>query len=312
MSRTAPVFLVAAERSGSTMMRLMLAHHPRIAFAGEFDFLVDAISPDGKFLKRDAFVRAAEANRVFRHQQLTIPQTGNFAEIARNFMAQVQASKADASIRGAMLHRHFDRILWLWPDARFIHLVRDGRDVALSTIAMGWAGNMWQGIRNWVDVETLWQRLSQKLPPDRQISVKYEALVSDPHSELRRITDFLGLDFDPAMLDYPLHSTYNAPFTSSIGRWRKAAIAHVQAAEHRGARWLLQNGYLLSGTLRPPSAVRRLALRLQDRRAIAAHRRAMLGNGLWLKMAIVKRIGSQKAKARIDRLQDEIIEATLK
>jgi len=312
MPEAPPIFLVAAERSGSTMLRLMLTQHHDLAFAGEFDFLIDGISPEGRFLKRAAFMRAIELDRVFLHHGLTIPPDVNFVGIARSFLDQIGTAKPGARLVGATLHRNFDRILWLWPDAKFVHLVRDGRDVALSAMAMGWAGNMWQAIRKWVEVETLWRRMAIKLPAARQITIKYEMLVADPERELTRITDFLGVGFDQAMLDYPRHSTYGAPFTSSIGRWKKADMSSVQAAEHRAAGSLLQNGYVLSGSVRAPSLIRRLALRIQDRNAIAAHRRAMLGDRLWLKSILLQRFGTQKARADIARIENEIIDRSLK
>lgn len=44
-----PVFLVGAERSGTTVLRLMLDHHPQIAFNNEFEYAVDLVSDEGKW-----------------------------------------------------------------------------------------------------------------------------------------------------------------------------------------------------------------------------------------------------------------------
>lgn len=298
----APLFLVAAPRSGAEALRQMLAQHPAIAMAPAFDFLVEAISPEGRFMKRDAFLRSVEYNIRFKRLGLTVPQGVGFIGIAHSLLEQVAATKPGAPIVGAVLQHDFDRILWLWPDARFIHLVRDGRDVAQAAVTARRAGNLWHGIADWVDAEILWDRMSHKLPPDRQLSLRYEVLAGDTEYELRRICAYLGLSFEPAMLR-PAETLQR----ESMGRWRKADIAELSAAEHRAARWLLQSGYFLSATVRPPAILRRMALNLQNKLALANHRREMLGTGPWLKSAYTARFGRKKAKARLKREQAELL-----
>jgi len=81
----------------------------------------------------------------------------------------------------------------------------------------------------------------------------------------------------------------------------------AMAKEHRAARWLLQNGYFLSGTVRAPSILRRAGLSLTNSLAIANHQRRMLGTGSWVKGGYVARFGSRKAKARLKRRQAELL-----
>lgn len=300
--RSAPVFLVAPAGSGAEALRQMTAQHPDIVIAPNFDFLVDAISPDGRFMKREAFLRSVEFNTRFRRLGLAIPQGVPFIDIANGLLDQVANAKPGAPVVGLTLQHHFDRILWLWPDARFIHLVRDGRDVAFANVQARRAGNLWHGIADWVEAEQLWDRMSHKLPADRQFTLKYEVLASEPEYELRRLCEYLRVPFHPAMLQ-------NAAVLArdNSGKWRKADIRIISAAEHRAARWLLQNGYFLSGTVRPPSVLRRSFLGVQNSLTIANQRREQLGTGLWLKGAITGKLGSRKAKARVKRRQSEIL-----
>jgi hypothetical protein len=272
----------------------MLDRHPQVAIAGKFEFLIDAISADGRFMKRDAFVRSLSLNGIFQRSGLTIAPGLNFTGIAHDFLDQIAAIK-NAAIRGATVHQHFDRLLWLWPDARFIHLVRDGRDVALSTLPTGRAGTVWRGIRWWVEAEHLWERMEHKLPIERQLTVHYEKLTSEPERELRRICQFLGVAFSPELLRYDASEVHATP----VGKWRDADPADVAAAEYEGARWLLQHGYVLSGRVRPPSLFRATLLRLQDRYRIARYRRNLFGKRLWGRSLYVSRFGSRKAKARL-------------
>lgn len=300
--RPSPVFLVAAPRSGAETLRQMLAQHPAIAMAPDFGFLIEAISPDGRFMKRDAFLRTVEFNIRFKRLGLTVPQGVPFSGIAQSLLEQVAGTKPGASVVGAVLQQHFDRILWLWPDARFIHLVRDGRDVAQATVQAQRAGNLWHGIADWVESEQLWDRMSHKLPAERQFSLRYEVLASDTDYELRRICAFLGLGYDPAMLQ-PSVALRGDP----TGRWRKADLREISAAEHRAARWLLQNGYFLSGTVRPPAILRRTALNLQNKLAVLNQRRELLGTKAWLKGGYTERFGSKKARARLKREEAELL-----
>lgn len=279
--RQSPVFLVSAPQSGAEALRQMLTRHPAIAIAPEFDFLVDAIKPDGRFMKREAFLRSIELDDGFKRLGLTPPVESSLSGIAHGLLDQVASAKSGATVVGFTLGRHFDRILWLWPDARFIHLVRDGRDGAHAMITAGRAGTLWHGIADWVEAETVWDRMAHKLAAERRISVRHEALTSQPEAELRRLTDYLGLPFEPAMLEQR-----GLPIHADAGLWRKTNPAERAAAEHRAARWLLHNGYFLSGTVRPPSALRRVALGARNRMVIASRRRALLGTKAWLKSCL--------------------------
>jgi len=297
-----PIVLMAAPRSCAHLLQRALAGHPVIAFAAPFDFLVDAIRRDGRFMKAEAFARVAERNGAVDRLGLVVPRGPGFADIARHLLGQIASKKPAAHIVGITLQRGADRALWLWPDARFIHFVRDGRDVAAAEVAAGWSGNLWHGIAHWIATEQLWERMANKLPADRQISISFELLRAEPENQLRRICAFLGLAFDPGML-----KAFESPPPSS-GRWRKAPAAELSAAEHAAARGLLQNGYLLSGTVRPPGAFRRILLRANRRAAIAAKRRELFGLRGWLVIAARELFQSNEPRERRIRRESELFE----
>ncbi len=100
----------------------------------------------------------------------------------------------------------------LFPDAVFVHLIRDGRDAATSFLAMpeGVVTRAWAHPRSVADFACQWdtevraaRALGGRLGPQRYLEVRYESLVGDPADELRRICGFAGLPFEPSMLDYP-------------------------------------------------------------------------------------------------------------
>lgn len=297
-----PTFLVSAPYSGAAALRELLNLHPAINIAPPFDFLVEAITPDGRMMKRDAFLRSVEYNSRYKRLGFSVPRGVPMAGIAHGMLDQVIAMKPEAFVQGFTLQHDFDRILWLWPDARFIHLVRDGRDVAVSNVRARRSGTLWHAIADWTEAETLWERMSHKLPPDRQFTLRYEVLASETEYELRRLCDYLQVPFDPAMMEQI--GTFSR---DHAGLWRKADHKEVSAAEHRAARFLLQNSYFLSGTVRPPSIFKRIKLNAMNRWAISSRNRDLLGTGLWIKGILIDRFGSRKAKARMKRRRFDIL-----
>jgi hypothetical protein len=184
---------------------------------------------------------------------------------------------------GATVHIHFDRLLRIWPNARFIHLVRDGRDVARSRVELGWSGNMYTGVQSWIDAERLWEQVSRQIPESRQFELRYEDLVSDAEGELTRICEFLDLPFDPSMLRYDEDSTYSSPDPNLIGQWRRKLSKNaVRLAESRIAEMLVDRGYELSG-LKPLKVgpVLEQWIRIDDRKNRLKARRRLYGTPLF-------------------------------
>jgi hypothetical protein len=167
---------------------------------------------------------------------------------------------------GATVHRHFDRLLSIWPEARFIHIVRDPRDVAPSCVGMGWAGNVWKGVERWLETEFLWERLQPSLSSEQYVEISYEALITNPMPVLKHLCEFIGVPYQAAMLKYPDSTTYEAPDPSRISRWRqKLSQQEIQWVETRTRDLLLKHGYPLSGLLQvTPSATLKLKLRLEN------------------------------------------------
>src|SRR5262245_48875713 len=70
-----PVFLVGSERSGTTLTRLMLDHHPQIAFFFEFEYAVDWMPDSGGWPDLDAYFNSLEMDRTFQMAELTIDRS---------------------------------------------------------------------------------------------------------------------------------------------------------------------------------------------------------------------------------------------
>jgi hypothetical protein len=287
----APVFLVGAERSGTTLLRLMLDGHPRISWPCEFDFALDwpAAKPDAWPELVDFWSRLAESRQA-RSCRLVIRAELDFPLLVRSLRDQL-AARTTKPILGVTVHRHYQRLVQLWPDARFVYLVRDGRDVARSHVEMGWAGNVWAAAPVWREAEREWQRVCAEVPADRRIEIRYEELVRDPRLVLTRLCAFLGVEFAPEMLDYPARSNYEPPDPRMAERWRETLSARELA-------WLEREiGPHLRARAYAPSRVRaawlpaplRLALRVGDRLGRARFRVRRYGARLWAKHQVARR-----------------------
>jgi hypothetical protein len=242
-----PIFLVGSERSGTTLLRLMLDHHPQLAWCNEFEYVVDLVASDGKWPELADYYEWLETHRIFQATKFAIVPDLDYPELVNSFLLQ-KLERTGKPFVGATVHRHFDRLLHIWPDARFIHIIRDGRDVARSYIDMGWAGNVWTGASGWIEAEQLWQELSTTIPPERRTDLIYEDLIADPQKSLTRLCEFIGVPYDPQMLAYPEDTTYDAPNPKLTQQWRrKLSETEIQLAESRMADMLVERGYDLSG-----------------------------------------------------------------
>jgi hypothetical protein len=119
----------------------------------------------------------------------------------------------------------------LFPEARMVHLIRDGRDVARS--AIGWrrwpnlARRLSTGRRHPIPTAALWwerhvrsgREAGEALGPDTYCELRYEALVADPAGEAERLCAFLDLRFDEAMLRFHERRQRSDPGLSAKKAW---------------------------------------------------------------------------------------------
>lgn len=242
-----PVFLVGAERSGTTLLRLMLDNHPGIIWQSEFEFAVDCIDGAGNWPSLEEYYDWLGKDRIFIDTGFAIDKTLSYPELIKSFLSQ-KAAGTNAQIIGATCHRHFDHLLTIWPQARFIHILRDPRDVAKSNIRMAWAGNVWHGADRWIEAEHTWEKLSRQLPTSRQFEFHYEDLIANPPKTLTAICEFLGISYSEDMLDYSESSTYSPPDMDLRQQWKeKLSSKEVRQVEYRVGELLEQKGYQPSG-----------------------------------------------------------------
>jgi sulfotransferase family protein len=224
-----PIFLGGEGRSGTTLLRVMLDAHSAISCGPETHFLVDE-----KLRRYHHHFRGTWWKRAAGYGYTTSDMDDMVRDFVRSWFETYMrrrgkrrwADKTPQTI-------HVLPYMWeLFPTAKFVHLIRDGRDVACSIIPQKWGPN------NVKDAAARWRlcvELGVKHRGDpRYMEVRYEDLVHEPERELRRVLDFVGEPFEPQCLEYwkagsdlaaatesSAEQVARPVYTSSIGRWKK-------------------------------------------------------------------------------------------
>lgn len=247
-------FVVGAGRSGTTLLRLMLAGHSRLHIPPETWF----IEPLVEQLPLTAPLKPAQLDAALRimtgHERwpdmdfpadaLRCQALAMAAPTLGSVIALVYARQAELSgkqrVGGKTPHylAILPQLATLFPAARFIHLIRDGRDVAISWIDAGWNRYHQRGFE-W-RAAMRWREFYQTSPwHDRVLEVRYEALVREPEATLRTICSFLGEVFEPGMLDWQprlaLVPERDRHLHGKLGRGLLREATSVW--RHRLARW---------------------------------------------------------------------------
>ena len=298
--------LYGALRSGTTLFRLLLDHHPEMTCPGERDFMLDYL--DGDRFDRDALAR----DRIFQASGLSLPESSRGVEAFRELLGQELARSGPVLV--LVMHRHLDRLLDLVPDCRFIHLVRDPRDVARSSIGMGWAGTTWHGIDHWLETEGRWARESRRIPGENVHTLRYEDLIAEPQATLERVCAFAGLSYDPAMMGYTENSTYEALDPALTFQWKtKQTPEEVGHVEHKVGGLLGQLGYEASGhPPAPPAGLAAVRLWLGNKLSVWRFRIRRYGLRDPLIVAVAGKLGLPKLGYGAQRRIDQILITHLK
>ena len=246
------VFLVGCPRSGTTMLRLMLDAHPSLAIPPESHFIPLVARVRSRYEGTggfDAERMARDVVKTLRFRDWQLPEEAVFAEISRSRPNDLAGAIEAFFVAYAKAHgkpRWGDKtpgysiemplIASLFPDARFVHLVRDGRNVALSLMEVP------RPPRSFAEAAQVWAtrirvaRRDARALDDRVIEIRYEDLVDDPETGLKRICGHVELEWDPAMLEYHRsdpasavpqrnwghHRNLEKPPTSGLRDWRSS------------------------------------------------------------------------------------------
>ncbi len=206
-------FICGATRSGTTLMRLMLDSHPDMAIPGETHFLPPMINASARSARGadELATMVIEAERwgdfhlseEELRERLRSLDPLNCTDAIRAFyrLYAEKQGKPRWGDKSPGYVRHMLLLQRALPEARFIHMIRDGRDVALSVVPRDWGPKTMEGAAR------LWKRRIEKARRqapnvDHYMEVHYEDLITDQEAVLRRVADFIELPWDSAMIDY--------------------------------------------------------------------------------------------------------------
>lgn len=227
-----PVFMFGFPRSGTTLLDVALDNHPGIATVEEQSTIMSVID----------ILRQGERGFPDQLAELTTQDIDELRSIYRNALGTFVDEGFDGVVIDKMpIRTVYAGILWrLFPDAKFLFCVRHPCDVVLSnfmqhfTVSDAFANffTLEGSARLYDKVMTLWRTYTSRLPLHHH-EIRYESLVENMEAELRKTLDFLGVPWDPAVLDFQgramergrintnsYHQVAEPLYSRASGRWQ--------------------------------------------------------------------------------------------
>lgn len=309
LSEQPPFFVVGAPRSGTTLLRLLLGHHPDICQCEEMNYVTPSFAEHrGPPPDLEAYRRFLRLDRAFRRSEYEIDPGLDFEQLAHSFLAQRRRLNGRPLV-GAVVHHHFDQIPGIWPNARFILLNRDPRDVARSSVRRGFAGSALGGATTWIHAQDAWARLCAHVPDARRIELRFEDLVDEPEAVLERACELIGTHYDPAMMEVDADTTYSRPSPDTARSWRDSASPReIAQVETRVSHERLERaGYEPSDLPPLPNGpITRLGVHAEDVFNRVRFRQRRYGVGLWLAGVISRRLPIRSIREAVQVRLDEV------
>ncbi len=276
-----PTFLFGFERSGTTLLTMMTGAHPRLScplsVTGTWWHFLDRLDAFGGLATADDIARMVA--EVAAHERLKLWNVpfdeaaiaaavtpGDYASLVDAFHAA--AARAEGKARWVNMDIptlfRFEDVARAFGDARFVQIVRDGRDVALSFKGYRFGGlNALEIADRWSRATVAADRIGHALGPDRYLRIRYEDLIALPEQTLDRLCDFIGESYHPGMLDYAGDVSRKVPDatrdlwpvldrppqTDRIDRWRREMkTSERYVIEEAAGEALDRFGYERGGT----------------------------------------------------------------
>lgn len=260
-ARRAPIFVGGCPRSGTTLVRAILDSHPSIVCGPELRAF-----PALAGLSAD--MRRVMGETLRAHYHLPADRLDAiFAELMLFFLEPLRAAsgKPRAAEKTPANALHFAELAHLFPDAHFVQIIRDGRDVVASLLAMDWkdasgaplpitrdagaAARAWAG--------HIHAGRNARAAGARYHELRYERLAADPEAELRPLFAFLGEPWADEVLKFSdkdrseegVSETSAARISgavdrAAVGRWRNDLSPPARAAfKTEAGPLLMELGY---------------------------------------------------------------------
>lgn len=274
----APIFIVGAPRSGTKLLRNLLNNHPEISLGNEGNFIPRFVRRFGLTADLSQPQLWEEIYEDFSHSAYySSPMQKNVTFSRADFVAALTARQnlvwADifevllrpygpnphAHIYGDKSHGYLSNVVLLrtiFPHVRFLFLVRDPRDQALSAAAI-WKRHPLRSAQLWAELAHKAEKFGLDASPDA-LTVRYEDLTSETEAELKRVCAFLHLDYAAEMhlLKKPAESERNGRQLKSVTKQHAKYRDRLPPETIRGISeialpYLAKYGYPEEGASRP-------------------------------------------------------------
>jgi hypothetical protein len=217
-------FFVGCDRSGTTLLRAMFDSHPDVAVPPESFFIPQFGRRRAVYEKSSGFdvellMRDLYEEERFRRWQLSPPdvrrilqepEVEDYPDAIRRLFQLFSGSKGKKRYADKTPKYISDVpfLSELFPESRFVHVIRDGRNVSLSIREDGRRNgpkrftNIGEALLHWRTRVQGGLDAKQPLGPDRYLEVRFEDLLDDTESHVRRICEFIDVPFDESMFRY--------------------------------------------------------------------------------------------------------------
>lgn len=291
------------------MLQYRLRNHPNISLpTGESHFIVPLYD------NREAYGDLSQPENIRKVLQAMLDQSREFLETdlhglkfdidmlvdelhaeGRHTLPAIISGIFEKNARGEGKARwgdktpyyvtHLPKLLAWFPDAQIVHLIRDGRDVALSLFGRQhdfYVYNMYFAAEYWESYVEKGRTLGKQISSHQYMELRYEDLLIHPQDSMKRVCNFLGEVytsdlFDVVSVEEPgktplVHEPLKA---SNAGKWRsQMSPFQIQAFESVAGSTLRQSGFEVITPAKPPSLVVKAAYRLHNMLLTAFWKRA--------------------------------------
>jgi hypothetical protein len=289
-----PLIILGVRRSGTTLLRVMLDRHSQLAVPDESYFIPQLADRHLRRIQVEGFVD--DLRRIDTLAEWEVPLDKVEARLREGMPIGAAIGTVYAVYAGErgkprwgdktpMYMQNLRLLERLFPDALFVHLIRDGRNAATSFLSMprGIVTENWMHPRDTAGFACQWRtevkaarRLGRRVGGGRYLEARYEELVEDVHGCLERICEFAGLPYEAGMADYagnvdvsakPHQTSLTRPPTPGLRDWHTQMTPDDVGAFDRVAGDLLAElGY---ESHEAPNALGRLRLASYGVRAAA-------------------------------------------
>lgn len=209
------VFIMGCDRSGTTFFGSLLGAHSECIVTPESQFKIDSYSEKERisFDPKETFSKIKDTSR-FHHWNANITFTDSeyeqikdypdlILDIVKKYNIEKQ-HKPTAKIwidHTPINIEYVDLLKSFYPNAKFLHIIRDGRGVAASYKNVIWGPKSMQNIANFWLKELAHGFAYEAKYPESVLSLRYEDLLLDTEATVKKVTDFIGIAYEEEMLN---------------------------------------------------------------------------------------------------------------